>query len=251
MRYGIEGFMTENVIDLAAESDAAVKGLRTTPSSALGSCRYKLKDPDLPKVFNMLKKYNIRYIFLIGGNDTMDTIHRISDYAKKNNFDVIGVGVPKTVDNDLFGTDHTPGFASSAKFMALSVMQAGILARDMQKVDQFVIFQTIGREAGWLAAASALGKKSPDDAPHILCLPERKFEQQEFLDVRRQAVDHFFGQVVEDETVATAEGLDKARGVGAALQGKCRHLQADDPAFGASFQSLDVFHGKVQVHGLV
>ena len=181
MRFGIEGFMAENIVDLGKETPAAISSLKTTPSSALGSCRYKLKDIDLPRVFDVIRKNDIRYIFLIGGNDTMDTIERISTYAHQHNYDLVGVGVPKTVDNDLFGTDHTPGFASAARYMALSVLQAGILARDMRKVDQFVVFQTIGREAGWLAAASVLAKSDPDDAPHILVLPERSFDKQKFL----------------------------------------------------------------------
>ncbi len=186
MRYGIEGFIAENIIDLGKEPGKNIKGLKITPSSALGSCRKKLKDEDLPVIFEKLKKFDIRYVFLIGGNDTMDTICRIEAYAKKQNYELIGVGVPKTVDNDLFGTDHTPGFPSAARYMALSVMQAGVLARDMCKVDQFVIFQAIGREAGWLAAAAAAGKKDESDAPHILCLPERFFEREKFLaDVKK------------------------------------------------------------------
>jgi len=116
----------------------------------------------------------------------MDTIHRIEAYAKTQNYDMVGIGVPKTVDNDLFGTDHTPGFPSAARFMALSVMQAGVLARDMCKVDQFVIFQCIGREAGWLPGATAAGKKDISDAPHIICFPERAFDREKFLaDVKR------------------------------------------------------------------
>lgn len=186
MRYGIEGFMAENIIDLGKEPPKNIKGLKITPSSALGSCRKKLKEEDLPIIFDKLKKYDIRYVFLIGGNDTMDTIHRIEAYAKSQNYDLIGIGVPKTVDNDLFGTDHTPGFPSAARYMALSVMQAGVLARDMCRVDQFVIFQAIGREAGWLAAATVAGKKDESDAPHILCLPERFFDREKFLaDVKR------------------------------------------------------------------
>ena len=148
-----------------------IEGLKRTPSSALGSCRHKLTDEDLPRVLEVLKKNNIRYVFLAGGNDTMDTIHRVEAYAKANQYDMRGVGIPKTVDNDLFGTDHTPGFASAARYMALSVMQAGILAGDMQKVDQFVIYQCIGREAGWLVGATALGKAREDQAPHIMCFP--------------------------------------------------------------------------------
>jgi len=150
MRYGIEGFMQEMLIDLGAERAEIVEGLKTTPSSALGSCRHKLQDADFPVVLELFKKYNIRYYFLIGGNDTMDTIHRIEKYCREQGYDLVGVGIPKTVDNDLFATDHTPGFGSAARYVALSVMQAGMLARDMKKVDQFVVFQTVGRSAGWL-----------------------------------------------------------------------------------------------------
>jgi 6-phosphofructokinase 1 len=207
MRYGIEGFMAGNVINLSKESQATVDGLKRTPSSALGSCRKKLKDDDLPFIFEKIKEYNIRYVFLIGGNDTMDTICRIEAYAREHNHDLIGVGVPKTVDNDLFGTHHTPGYASAAKYMALSVMQAGVLARDMKKVDQFVVFQCIGREAGWLPAASALGKKDPADAPHILCMPERKFDKAKFLgDVKKCYDANGWVSVVCGEGITYADG---------------------------------------------
>jgi 6-phosphofructokinase 1 len=207
MQFGIEGFMAGDMIDLGQESEKTIKGLRHTPSSALGSCRYKLKDADLPKVLDMLKKANIRYFFLIGGNDTMDTIHRVETYAKKQGYELIGVGVPKTVDNDLFGTDHTPGFPSAARYIALSVMQAGILARDMQKVDQFVVFQAIGRNAGWLTAAGAAGKKTEADAPHILCLPERHFERDKFLGQVKRCYDEFgWVSIVCGEGITYADG---------------------------------------------
>jgi len=207
MRYGIEGFMAENIIDFGAESAEVIKGLKTTPSSALGSCRHKLQEEDLPKILELLKKYNIGYVFLIGGNDTMDTIHRLEAYAKRQGYDLIGVGIPKTVDNDLFGTDHTPGFASAARYMALSVMQAGILTRDMQKVDQFVVYQCIGREAGWLVGATAAGKTRPGDAPHIMCLPERPFEKEKFLaDVKKCYDQYGFVSVVCGEGVTYADG---------------------------------------------
>lgn len=207
MRYGIEGFMAECIIDLGAESQDTLKGLLQTPSSALGSCRHKLKDEALPKILEILKKYNIHYMFLIGGNDTMDTIHRIEAYAQKQGYEMIGVGIPKTVDNDLFGTDHTPGFASAARYMALSVMQAGVLTRDMQKVDQFVVYQCIGREAGWLVGATAAGKTTPADAPHIMCLPERPFEKEKFLaDVKECYEQYGFVSVVCGEGVTYADG---------------------------------------------
>ncbi|HBG27084.1 MAG: phosphofructokinase [Planctomycetes bacterium GWF2_41_51] len=207
MRYGIEGFMAENIIDLGSESSETIAGLKMRPSSALGSCRHKLQDEDLPKILDLLKKYDIRYVFLIGGNDTMDTIHRIETYAAENNYELAGIGVPKTVDNDLFGTDHTPGFPSAARYIALSVLQAGILAKDMQKVDQFVIFQCIGRKAGWLPAAATLAKKEASDAPHILCLPERVFEKEKFLaEVKRCYNDFGFVSVVCGEGLEYADG---------------------------------------------
>ena len=106
----------------------------------------------------MLRKFDIGYYFLIGGNDTMDTIHRVEAYCRTQGYDLIGIGVPKTVDNDLCGTDHTPGFGSAGRYVALSVKQAGMFARDMKLVDQFVVFQTVGRSAGWLPAAAALAK---------------------------------------------------------------------------------------------
>ncbi len=207
MRFGIEGLMAKNIIELDKESTETIDKLKGTPSSALGSCRHKLQNEDLPIILDLFKKYNIRYVFLIGGNDTMDTIHRIELYAKEENYDLTGIGVPKTVDNDLFGTDHTPGFTSAARYIALSVMQAGILARDMQKVDQFVVFQAIGREAGWLAAASAAGKRDAADAPHILCLPERPFEKESFLKKVKCCHDEFgWVSIVCGEGVTYADG---------------------------------------------
>lgn len=207
MRYGVEGLMQENIINLGAESAEVIEGLKTTPSSALGSCRHKLQEEDLPRVLEVLKKYNIRYIFLIGGNDSMDTIHRIEEYAVANGYDLRGIGIPKTVDNDLFGTDHTPGFASAAKYMALSIKQAGTLARDMQKVDQFVVFQCIGREAGWLPAATALAKTCPSDAPHIICFPERSFDKAKFLaDVKKCYDAYGFVSIVCGEGITYADG---------------------------------------------
>ncbi len=207
MKYGIEGFMQDQVIDLGAQPADVIEGLKTTPASALGSCRYKLKEPDFGPVLEKLKKYGIRYYFLIGGNDTMDTIHRVEAYCKSQGYDLRGIGVPKTVDNDLFATDHTPGFPSAARYVALSVKQAGMLARDMKKVDQYVIFQTVGRSAGWLPAAAACAKDSEDDAPHIILLPERPFVREQFLREVRQAYDKYgWVSIVCGEGVCYADG---------------------------------------------
>jgi len=207
MRFGIEGFMQDEVIDLGGQPRAVIEGLRTTPSSALGSCRHKLKDQDFPKILEQLKKHDIRYYFLIGGNDTMDTIHRVEKYCREQGYELIGVGVPKTVDNDLCGTDHTPGFGSAARYVALSVQQAGLLARDMQRVDQYVIFQTVGRSAGWLPAAAALARRDEGDAPHMILLPERPFDRDKFLaDVKRCHERHGWCSIVCGEGVCYADG---------------------------------------------
>lgn len=181
MRWGIEGFMAENLIDLKKEDPRTIAALRHTPSSALGSSRHKLQDEDFPVIRKVLEKYNIRYFFMVGGNDTMDTIHRVEKYCADNGYELRGIGVPKTVDNDLYGTDHTPGYPSAARYVALSVQQGGTLSRDMQKVDQYVIYQAVGRDSGWLAAAAAAAKQRPEDPPHLILMPERSFDKDKFL----------------------------------------------------------------------
>ena len=207
MRYGIEGVLNDYLVDLSSESSSVLKGLRSTPGSALGSSRLKLKDEHFPAVLKQLKKYDIRFYFMIGGNDTMDTIHRVTKYANDNGHEMIGVGVPKTVDNDLHGTDHTPGYPSAARYVALSVLQAGFLARDMQKVDQFVIFQSIGRSAGWLPAAAACAKFGGDSAPHVLLFPERPFNREAFLAaVTKAHKSHGFVSIVCGEGITNPDG---------------------------------------------
>lgn len=202
MRWGIEGFMQENLVNLSTQPADVVEGLSSTPSSALGSSRYKLKDDDLPALRALLEKHDIRYFFLIGGNDTMDTIHRVEAHCRQNGYELHGIGIPKTVDNDLYGTDHTPGYPSAARYNALSVQQSGRLARDMQKVDSFVIYQTIGRDAGWLAAATALARKNDGDAPHLIYCPERPFMKDEFIHDAKECIRKW-GYV----SIVVSEGL--------------------------------------------
>jgi len=207
MHYGIEGFMQEQIFDLGNQSKNIISGLRSTPSSALGSSRHKVQEEDLPMILSVLKKYDVRYLFLIGGNDTMDTINRIEEYCKLKKYDLIGIGIPKTVDNDLFGTDHTPGFASAARSNILNVMQAGVLAKDMQKVDKFVVYQTIGRDAGWLAAATSVARKKEEDAPHLIYTPERIFDRNNFLsDVEECIKKYGWVSVVCGEGIKYADG---------------------------------------------
>jgi len=207
MRFGIEGFIQGNLVDIRKEDEETIEMLRDTPSSALGSSRHKLKDDDLPRVLEVLRKYGIRYFFMIGGNDTMDTTHRVEEYCAEKRYEIVCVGIPKTVDNDLFGTDHTPGFPTAARFTALSVKQEGILARDMQKVDQFVIYQSIGRNAGWLPASAAVAKEKESDAPHLIVIPERPLNKENFLKAVKGCYDKYgFVSVVCGEGATWDDG---------------------------------------------
>lgn len=207
MQFGIEGVLNGHLVDLFQQPNTVLQRLRQTPSSALGSTRLKLTEDHFEPILAQLKKHDIRYFFMIGGNDTMDTIHRVTHHAGENGFELCGIGVPKTVDNDLFGTDHTPGFPSAARYVALSVLQAGLLTRDMQRVDQFCIFQTVGRSAGWLPAAAMAAKQTDADPPHLLLLPERPFDREAFLAaVQRCQRDYGYVSIVCGEGITNADG---------------------------------------------
>ena len=188
MRYGIEGFLAENFIDLTqcCSDENSLEILEQTPAAALGSCRKKMKSPaDDPetyeKIIDIFKKYNIRYFFYIGGNDSMDTVSKLSKFAKEHDYDVRVVGIPKTVDNDLVVTDHTPGFGSAAKFIATTVKE---LIRDISvyTLKAVTIVEIMGRDAGWLTAASALPKISGGVTPDLIYLPERDFDADKFIE---------------------------------------------------------------------
>lgn len=182
-RNGIEGILNEEIFDFAEEDLEELKYLKTTPSSALGSCRYRLKrddSSDFERIFKVFNKYNIRYFFYIGGNDSMDTVKKIHEYAQKINYEICVIGVPKTIDNDLVGTDHCPGFGSAAKYIATSILE---MAHDaaVYKSNIVTIIEVMGRNAGWLAAASAL-----TEATDLIYLPEVPFDFKRFeKDVRK------------------------------------------------------------------
>lgn len=207
MRWGIQGFMEEAMIDLGKESDDRLDLLSRTPSSALGSCRLKLKDEHLPRVLEVIRKHDIRFFFYIGGDDSQNTTHRVVEYCRAQGYEIYGIGIPKTVDNDLFGTDHTPGYGSAARYVALSAQQGGILARDMQKVDPVCVYQAVGRDAGWLAAAAALARRYEDDPPHLIYIPERPFTKDRFFaDVERCYSRYGFVSIVVGEGIAFPDG---------------------------------------------
>jgi ATP-dependent phosphofructokinase / diphosphate-dependent phosphofructokinase len=186
--FGVKGLLEEDFLDL---SDADTDMLRKTPGSALGSSRIKLKEADMPRVLEIFQKYNIRYFFGIGGDDTQLNVYQVEKYCREHGYEACGMGCPKTVDNDLPLTDHTPGFPSAARYTALSVYQGGRLTRDMQKVDQFVIYQTIGRRAGWLAASPYAFKEKESDPPHIILLPEIPFDVKKFIAYFKECYEKF------------------------------------------------------------
>ncbi len=207
LKNGVEGLLNEEFYNLGNMEARVFDNLCYTPSSALGSTRYKLKDEDLPRILEVFKHYDIHGMFLIGGNDTMETIFRIEAYCKAQEYPFRGIGVPKTVDNDLFGTYFTPGFPSAARSNILNVLQAGILARDMRKVDQFVVYQTIGREAGWLAAATALAQNGEGSAPHLIYCPELPFDPDRLVKDTKKCIEkHGYAFLVVSEGLRYADG---------------------------------------------
>lgn len=190
-RNGIQGVLKEELIVLSDifDSKEKIKDLQHTPSMYLGSCRYKLQDPeqdetDYLRIIEVFKKYQIKYFFYIGGNDSMDTVAKFSKYAREKNFEIYVMGIPKTIDNDLKSIDHTPGFGSAAKYIATSILE---IAHDtaIYDMESVLIVEIMGRNAGWLAASSVLAKTEYSTAPDFIYLPEHPFSTAEFVnDVR-------------------------------------------------------------------
>jgi 6-phosphofructokinase 1 len=207
MLHGIMGFLNEEFVDLRKESSEVLEGLRTTPSAALGSCRYKLKEEDYPKILKIAQKYNIRYFFYIGGNDSMDTSHKIGQQAKESGFEMRIIGIPKTVDNDLAFTDHCPGYGSVARFIATATQDAGRDTEAIGVVDKIKVIEAMGRNAGWITAASVLGKRDEIDAPHLVYLPERPLNLDKFLEDVNQVYQKLgYGVIVVCEGVKGEDG---------------------------------------------
>ena len=184
--HGILGVLHENMIDLNRESPRTISLLRRTPSSSLGSSRYKLKEEDYDRILKVLAAHDIRYFFIAGGNDSMDTANRVFKMAREKGYELSVMGLPKTVDNDLPITDHCPGYGSVARWLALSVRDAGLDTEAIYTSDTIKVVETMGRNAGWITAATALARQRPNDAPHIILLPEIPFSRDKFLsDVER------------------------------------------------------------------
>ena len=184
MAHGIKGMLADQLYDMGQEDAEELRLLLNTPSSELGSCRYKIADPDVDdtdykRILEIFKKYNIRYFFYNGGNDSMDTCDKVSRYMAKSGWDCRVMGVPKTIDNDLYGTDHCPGFASAAKYIATSVCEVYKDAR-VYDTGMITVIEIMGRHAGWLTAAASLAS-TVGCGPDLIYVPEVDFDMDKFL----------------------------------------------------------------------
>ncbi|MFQ6862791.1 MAG: 6-phosphofructokinase [Beduini sp.] len=205
---GIKGLLALQYLDLKKEFETAEKleQLRHTPAMFLGSCRYKLpnydEDPNVYKeVFDIFERLEITDFFYIGGNDSMDTVLKLSGYANMMKKDVKIIGIPKTIDNDLMGTDHTPGFGSAAKYVATSMLE---IAHDsmIYQLESITIVEIMGRNAGWLTAAAALARNDYNTAPDLIYLPEVTFDKEKFIEAIGEVFKHKRGVVI-----AVSEGI--------------------------------------------
>ncbi len=207
---GVLGILNEELIDLASESQQAIRGLRSTPGAALGTCRYKLKtQADFERVLEVFKAHNIRYFFYAGGNDSQDTADKISKLAQQQGYALRVIGIPKTIDNDLPVTDHCPGYGSVIKYISTTIREIACDNEAMGQHDLVQIVEVMGRNAGWIAAGAALAKRKdhPHDAPHIILLPEVAFSTEKFVaDVQRVLKREKYCLVVVGEGLVDADG---------------------------------------------
>ena len=213
MRHGVQGLLKDDVVNLTdvLSAPGQLTLLRHTPASYLGSCRYKLPESDqmeaiYQEIFDVLRRYDIGYFFYIGGNDSMDTILKLSDYAAKVGSDIRFIGVPKTIDNDLTHTDHTPGYGSAAKYIGTTIKE---LVRDSTIYDlkSVTIVEIMGRNAGWLTAAAALARGEDCEGVNMICLPEVPFNIEHFIDkVERMQRESRSVVIAVSEGVKLADG---------------------------------------------
>ncbi len=188
---GIIGALNEELIDISKEDIKQINLLKYTPGGAFGSCRLKLKSSkEYKRILDVFKAHNIGYFFYNGGGDSQDTTHKLSEYCKQQNYNLICIGLPKTIDNDLAMTDNCPGYGSVAKYIAVSTYEASLDIQSMcQSSTKVFILEVMGRHAGWLAASAGILKSNKKDAPHIILFPERKFIKENFLNEVKKIVN--------------------------------------------------------------
>ena len=251
--HGIKGVLEDKLYDMAQEDPAELDLLQYTPSSALGSCRYKLADPDVDdtdykRILEIFQKYNVRYFFYNGGNDSMDTCNKISKYMQKVGYECRIMGVPKTIDNDLNGTDHCPGFASAAKYIATSCAEVWQDAH-VYDTGMVTIIEIMGRHAGWLAGSAALASLT-GCGPDLVYLPETDFDMERFLaDVKSvydqngnclvavsEGIHYADGTFVSEAKTSATDGFGHAQ-----LGGLASHLaSAVKEAFGVKVRGIEL-----------
>jgi 6-phosphofructokinase 1 len=206
-RHGVVGLLHGDLLDLGQEPQSTWTGLLATPSAALGTCRYRLQPSDAERIVGHLQRLGVHSFVYIGGNDSADTAHRIVQAAGAANYDLRVICVPKTIDNDLAGMDHCPGYGSAARFIALATMDSALCTAAIPTHYPVKLIEVMGRNAGWLAAASALGKERAEDAPHLIYVPERPLSPARFLEAVgrvHQAIGYVV--VVVAETVRDEAG---------------------------------------------
>jgi len=215
MLHGIRGLLDGEFIDLRQESEETLELLCQTPASALGTVRYKVKPADYDRILDVFARYNVRYFFYIGGNDSMDTVHQVSEAAKARGYDLRAVGVPKTIDNDLAMTDHCPGFGSAARLVAAAIRNTGFDTEAMGDSGPIKLMEVMGRNAGWLTAAAALARQEAGDPPHLIYVPECPVsEEQIAADVQAMYDRHGYCVAAVSEGVRRENGTPYAEGSG-------------------------------------
>ena len=220
---GILGILKEELFDITAEKPVTIKALKQTPAAAIGSCRYKLKDinkskADYERILDVFKAHNIRYFFYAGGNDSMDTADKVNKLAAQTGYELVCIGIPKTIDNDLAFTDHCPGYGSVAKYAAVCAMEAGRDTEALYTADTCTILEVMGRNAGWIAAATGLARRTAEDAPHLIYLPEKPFTFEQFITDVKDTLSEF-----KRVFIVAGEGLKGPDG---------KYITADTGAFG-------------------
>jgi len=232
---GILGVLAEDLFDISAEKAETIEGLKSTPAAAIGSCRYKLRSledskADYQRIIDVFEAHGIHYFFYAGGNDSMDTADKINKLAADSGFELVCIGIPKTIDNDLAFTDHCPGYGSVAKYVATCAMEAGRDTEALYTTDTCTILEVMGRNAGWIAAATGLAQTTPQNAPHLIYMPEVVFSPAKFVADCKEVLKEF-GRIF----IVAGEGLKNTDG---------NYITADASEFGK-----DSF-GHVQLGGV-
>ena len=205
---GLEGILRDRAVNLSQVPPEIWMSVADAPGAAIGSTRRRLRDDDVEPVFDYLEKRGVRYWFIIGGNDSAETGHTLQTRADEIGYDLSVINIPKTIDNDLVLTDHCPGYGSAARFVATAVVGSGLDAEALTGASPITIFEVMGRDAGWLAAASALAKRDERDPPHLVCVPETLVDEDKFIAGVQDAYTRYgYAVAVVSENARSADGV--------------------------------------------